>query len=50
MRVRSLGQKDPLERGIATSSSILARRIWWAEELGGYRLWGCKESDMTEAT
>ena len=34
-RVRSLGQKDPLEKGMATHSSILAWRIPWAEEPGG---------------
>ena len=33
--VRSLGQKDPLEKGIATHSSILAWRIPWTEEPGG---------------
>ena len=33
-QVRSLGQKDPLEKGIATHSSILARRIPWTEEPG----------------
>ena len=33
--VQSLGQEDPLEKGIATHSSILAWRIPWTEELGG---------------
>ena len=33
--VRSLGQEDPLEKGMATHSSILAWRISWTEELGG---------------
>ena len=33
--VRSLGQKDPLEEGMATHSSIFAWRIPWTEELGG---------------
>ena len=33
--VRSLGQEDPLEKGIATYSSILAWRIPWTEEPGG---------------
>ena len=33
--VRSLGQKDPLEKGMATHSSILAWRIPWTEEPGG---------------
>ena len=32
--VRSLGQKDPLEKEMATHSSILAWRITWAEEPG----------------
>ena len=31
-RVQSLGQEDPLEKGIATYSSILAWRISWTEE------------------
>ena len=34
-QVRSLGQSDPLEKGIATHSSILAWRISWTEEPGG---------------
>ena len=46
--VRLLGQEDPLEKGMATHSSILAWRIPWTEELGGYRPWGHKESDTTE--
>ena len=33
--VRSLGQKDPLEEGMGTHSSILAWRIPWTEEPGG---------------
>ena len=33
-RVRSLGQEDPLEKGMATHSSILAWRIPWTEETG----------------
>ena len=50
-QVQPLGQEDPLERGMATHSSILAWRIPWTEEPGGlYSLWGCKESDMTEVT
>ena len=32
--VRSLDQKDPLEKGMATHSSILAWRIPWTEEPG----------------
>ena len=34
-RVRSLGQEDPLEKGMATHSSFLAWRIAWAEDPGG---------------
>ena len=33
--VRSLGREDPLGKGIATHSSILAWRIWWTEDPGG---------------
>ena len=33
--VPSLGQEDPLEKGIATHSSILVWRIPWTEEPGG---------------
>ena len=34
-QVQSLGQEDPLEKGMATHSSILAWRIPWTEEPGG---------------
>ena len=34
-QVRSLGGEDPLEKGMATHSSILAWRIPWTEELDG---------------
>ena len=33
--VRSLGREDPLEKEMATHSSILAWRIPWTGELGG---------------
>ena len=33
-QVRSLGREDPLEKGIATQSSILAWRIPWTEDTG----------------
>ena len=33
--VQSLGHEDPLEKGMATHSSILACRIPWTEEPGG---------------
>ena len=49
--VRSLDWKDPLEKGMATHSSILAWRIPWTGEPGGlYSPCGRKGSDMTEAT
>ena len=35
MQVWSWGWKDPLERGLATHSSVLAWRILWTEEPGG---------------
>ena len=35
MRVQSLGQEDPLEKGMATHSSILVWEIPWTEEPGG---------------
>ena len=46
--VQSLGWEDPLEKELATHSSILAWKIPWTEELGGYSPQGCKESDTTE--
>ena len=41
-QVRSLGQEDPLEKEMATHSSILARGIQQTEELGGLRSLGPK--------
>ena len=45
-QVQYLGQEDPLEKGMATHSSILAWRIPWTRSLVGYSSWVCKESDM----
>ena len=42
--VQSPGGEDPLEKEMATHSSILA----WTEEPGGLQSWDCKESDMTD--
>ena len=39
-RVQSLGQEDPLEKGMATCLSILAWRIPWTEEPGGLQCMG----------
>ena len=38
--VQSLGQEDPLEKGMTTHSSILACRVPWAEEPGGLQSTG----------
>ena len=46
--VQSLGQEDPLEKGMATHSSILAWRISEQRNLAGYHPKNRKESDMTE--
>ena len=48
MRVRSLGWEDPLEKEMATHSSIFAWIIPWTEEPGGLQPWGCRELDTTE--
>ena len=48
IQFQSLGQEDPLEKEIATHSSILAWRIPWTESLSGYSPKNCKQSDMTE--
>ena len=46
--VQSQSWEDPLEKGMATHSSILAWTIPWTEEPVGYSPWGRKEWDMTE--
>ena len=38
--VQSLGQENPLEKGMATHFSILAWRIPWTEEPGGLQSMG----------
>ena len=49
MRVQFLGQKDPLEKEMATHSSIIAWKIPWTEEPRGLQsMGGRKKSDMTE--
>ena len=51
IQVQSLGQEDPLEKGMATHCSILAWRIPLTEELGGLQSMGSHtEWDMTEVT
>ena len=48
--VLPLGQEDPLEKDMATHSSILAQKIPWTgfhgQDLEGYSPWGCKELDI----
>ena len=46
--VQSLGREDPLEKEMATHSSILAWKMPWMEEPGGLQSWGRKDSDITE--
>ena len=46
-QVQSLGWEDPLEKELATHSSIFAWEIPWRRSLAGYSPWGCEESDMT---
>ena len=40
MQVQSLGWEDPLEKEMATHSSILAGKILWTEEPGGLQSTG----------
>ena len=46
--VRSPVKEDPLEKEIATHSSIPAWRTPWTEEPGGLSPWDLKELNMTE--
>ena len=46
-QVLSLGGEDPLEKGMATHSSIPAR-ILWTEDSGRLQSMGCKDSDTNE--
>ena len=48
--VLSLGQEDPLEKEMATRSSVLAYKTPLERCLVGYSSWGCKESGVTEHT
>ena len=49
-QVQSLGREDPLEKGMATQSNILAWRIPWVVAGGMATIdqWGCKEPDTTQ--
>ena len=47
-RVRSLDGEDPLEKGMATHSSILPEEYHRQRSLAGYSPWSHTESDATE--
>ena len=47
MWVRSLGWEDPLEKEVATHSSILAWEIHWIEEPGRLQSIGRRKLDTT---
>ena len=47
-QVQSPGREEPMEKGKAIHSIILAWRIPWAEELGGLQSMGSQELNMTE--
>ena len=47
-QVRSLGWEDPLEKEMATFSSIVAWKSHGQRSLVGDSIWGRKESDTTE--
>ena len=49
-RVPSLGLEDPLEKGVATHSSVLVWRSHGLRSLAGYSPQGHEESDTTGAT
>ena len=48
IRIQSLGQEDPLEKKMATHSSILAWEIPWTEDPGGLQSMGLQELDTIE--
>ena len=47
MQIRSPGQEDPLEEGMATHPSILARDTAWTEEPGGLLSMGLDTTEVT---
>ena len=46
--VQSLGWEDPLEKKMATHSSILTRRIPWTEKPGGLQSMGSQRVSITD--
>ena len=49
-QVRSLGQEEPLEKGMATHSSVLAWRTPWTEEVGGLQSVGMQSNTAAGET
>ena len=47
-QVQSLGWEDPLEKEMATHSSILAWRVPWTGEPGGYSPWGHSQIQLSQ--
>ena len=47
-QIQSLGLEDPLDKGMAPHSSILAWRILWTEEPGGLQSMGSQRVGTTE--
>ena len=47
-QAQSLGQEDPLEKGMATTLAFLPGKSHGQRSLTGYSPWGHKESDTTE--
>ena len=50
MRIQRLGWEDPLEKGMATHSSILAWKMLWTEEPGGLQSIVLQRVDSLEKT
>ena len=49
-RAGSLGEEDPMERGMATIPVFLPKEFHGQKPLSGYSPWGLKESEITEVT
>ena len=46
MQVQSLDKEDPMEKGMATHSNVLAWEIPWTEELGGLKSMGLQKNQI----
>ena len=47
-QVQSLGQENPLEKGMSTHSSILAGEFHGQRSLAGYSTWSCRVGDNSD--